>query len=81
MVMAELSPTSTTTSGMSLSKFLIFSVTLAGVCLLSGCGEKTTPTEKLTKEIQSQNKPQDEMPERLKGRGFSGARGPAKGGK
>lgn len=61
---------------MSLSKALIFTAALAGACLLSGCGEETTPPEKLTKEIQSQNKPQQEMPENLKGRGFSGARGP-----
>jgi hypothetical protein len=66
---------------MSLSRLLVFSVALAGICLLSGCGEETTPPEKLTKDIQAQNKPQDEMPEHLKGRGFSGARGPAKGGK
>lgn len=54
---------------------------LAGGVVLIGCGEEAAKSpEEVTKDIQAQNKPQAEMPEHLKNRGFSGSRGPAKTG-
>ncbi|MBX3117918.1 MAG: hypothetical protein KF784_02555 [Fimbriimonadaceae bacterium] len=39
--------------------------------MLSGCGEKQDNPEQTVKDMQSQNKPQQEMPENLKNRGMS----------
>jgi hypothetical protein len=66
---------------MSLSKVFFCLAILVGGAMLVGCGEEAAQSpEEVTKDIQAQNKPQAEMPEHLKNRGFSGSRGPAKGG-
>lgn len=66
---------------MKLSIMVLAVIGLSGV--LCGCGEKQDDPAETVKEMQSQNKPQQEMPEHLKGRGMSRGgptAGPPKGG-
>lgn len=75
------------TSATKMRKFTLFVLSAAISTLflgvVSGCGEKTPDSSEMVKELQSENKPQQEMPEKLKGRGMmrggNQTSGPAKG--
>ncbi len=61
---------------MSHSKLIALALAcVTGTLFLLGCGEQTTEPEQMVQDIQKQNKPQQEIPEHLKNRGFSGSRG------
>lgn len=61
---------------MSHSKLILVALAcMACALILPGCGEQTTEPEKMVQDIQKQNQPQQEIPEHLKNRGFSGSRG------
>ncbi len=55
----------------------VAAVLIGGVPLLAGCSQSTPDSRDVVKDIQSQNKPQQEMPDHLKGRGMTRGGGPA----